>query len=66
MRQTLLLTGALSALFALSACGSKGPLYLPPPTPVATAPAAKPQVPADDNKPAMATQPTETKQEVKQ
>lgn len=37
MRLTLSLVAALLAIAALSACGTKTPLTLPPPTPQATA-----------------------------
>lgn len=56
MRQILILAGALGALLTLSACGSKGPLYLPTPTTASAAtPAPKPKAASDDNKAATGT-----------
>ena len=47
MRKSILL---LILASILSACGLKGPLYLPPPKPAVVPPAAAPVTPADDKK----------------
>jgi predicted small lipoprotein YifL len=42
MRRSILLLPACLAFAAISGCGNKGPLYMPPPTPAPAKPAPKP------------------------